>query len=253
LSQDEKDSDEQLAGRINRNVLKEKSKLFLFNKDEASRIYGKDLRYEFTQKMDLTTKKEILENKNFNKLYDLVKEKINSDNKKQFTENFSDYKSKIDNLNFYEIDEDFQLINNETTSFFVPLCVPIIWKGFEDDPNFSKNEIDFLVDNRQMNKKSTVIDGEKVWELYKSIIENRNNDFVQQAINIKIINGIMSKFIFSTFSNKNLIEKMKRYCDYDEDKSNFKIYGYYYLNRYEGIYTLEGGLDESKLDSDFII
>ena len=43
------DSDEQLAGRVNRNARPEPSQVFIFDMDPAFRIYGSDLRYKITQ------------------------------------------------------------------------------------------------------------------------------------------------------------------------------------------------------------
>ena len=47
------DSDEQLAGRINRNVNKQHCTLYLFNYNRESVIYGKDLRYKSEKIIDI--------------------------------------------------------------------------------------------------------------------------------------------------------------------------------------------------------
>src|SRR5690606_31168898 len=83
------DSDEQLAGRINRNVNKKDCVLFLFNYDKESTIYGDDKRLELTRKhIDTEQYKEILNNKDFDRLYDIVINDRDRWNNAKMTENF---------------------------------------------------------------------------------------------------------------------------------------------------------------------
>jgi len=73
------DSDEQLAGRVNRNAGKNNCIVYIFDYDSEAVIYGKDERYKITkEQIDEILYKEILETKNFDKLYNLVNEKINN-------------------------------------------------------------------------------------------------------------------------------------------------------------------------------
>ncbi|MBK6948879.1 MAG: hypothetical protein IPH16_13240 [Haliscomenobacter sp.] len=47
------DSDEQLAGRVNRNVGKENCEVYLFRLNDATILYGKDYRYHITKNLPL--------------------------------------------------------------------------------------------------------------------------------------------------------------------------------------------------------
>ena len=253
------DSDEQLAGRINRNVKKKRCTLFLFNKDETSRIYGKDMRYEFTKTMPIEEKEKILTNKDFKQLYKKVVSRINSSNKLKFTENFMNYMETIKNYQFDQTNSKFKLIDNETESVFVPLDIPLKWKEFPDDSNFTKNEQQFLKNHHCLSLDGVNVVGEKVWKLYLETIKNNKINYVQRTINIKILQGIMSKFIFSTFSNNKMIDSLKSYCEYDEELQNYKIYGFYCITksslsvRDSCIYTLSHGLNHNILQESFSI
>src|SRR5690606_32825606 len=68
------DSDEQFAGRINRNASKQGCKVFLFELDNIKTIYGKDERFRQQQLDDYVSKnwKEILTKKKFHELYEKV-------------------------------------------------------------------------------------------------------------------------------------------------------------------------------------
>ena len=67
------DSDEQLAGRVNRNAKKDNSKVYLFNLDKEDNIYRGDPRIEFQRtEINLEEHKHILEKKEFNRLYDKI-------------------------------------------------------------------------------------------------------------------------------------------------------------------------------------
>ncbi|HVI45187.1 MAG TPA: CRISPR-associated helicase Cas3' [Chitinophaga sp.] len=113
------DSDEQLAGRVNRNAMKEGCVVYLFNYDDPGVIYGKDYRYKQTR--EGITRQEhlgILQKKDFGKLYDKVLKAIDKDNKLAYKDNFPGYESHIHNLRFNKADREFQIIDQESSSVF---------------------------------------------------------------------------------------------------------------------------------------
>ncbi|MDR3258056.1 MAG: CRISPR-associated helicase Cas3', partial [Fusobacteriaceae bacterium] len=140
------DNDEQLAGRINRNAKKEKCCLYLFKKDMPFRIYKNDFRYNFSKSLydNPQKRQQILESKDFKLLYDLVLDYINDNNKLEFTKNFKDYISYIDNLQYDKVNEEFKLINNDSVSFFVPLNIKLKLDEDGKSPFFSTVDIEFL-------------------------------------------------------------------------------------------------------------
>ena len=247
------DSDEQLAGRINRNAIKERCTLYLFKKDEPFRVYKNDFRYDDSKSIykEPLILKEILDKKNFQQLYDLVIDRIERINRQEFSKNFQDYLENIKNLDFQKTDQNFKLIDADSVIFFVPIDIDLHSKISQSSTIFSSKEIDFL--NSYGCIISDVVIGRNIWNLYNSIINNKLNDIIKNKIEFKIISGIMSKFSFSIFKNVQLISDLKPYLEYDEDKDRFEINGYYCFNyNYNEIYDYYKGLDESKLQQAFI-
>ena len=112
------DSDEQLAGRINRNINKSECQLFLFKYDKAGLIYKGD-RYKISKKLKPEEYLSILKNKDFDNLYyDKVIEKRNEVYDTKFLKNFKDYKNLIESLKFQSVNDQFQLIEQENISCF---------------------------------------------------------------------------------------------------------------------------------------
>lgn len=242
------DSDEQLAGRINRNAKKDKCKLFLFKKDEPFRVYNNDFRYRFSKSLynDKIKRSQILEKKDFKLLYELVMQKINEKNRYEFTKNLQDYIGYIKNLHFTKVNEDFKLIDNDSISFFVPLDIVIELNDQNKSLHFSEVEYEFLNDHNCI--KADFVIGERVWGVYCSTIINNQSDFVMKAIELKILGGIISKFTFSMFNSDKLLNDMKPFLKYDEEKGSYKMFGYYCLNSdYQEIYGYKKGLDERRL------
>lgn len=230
------DSDEQLAGRVNRNASKNDCKVFIFNYDREVKIYGNDKRYK--QKISKADYEKILNDKNFDRLYDEVNSDINKLNESEVYENLDDYKKHFHSFNFRKIHEEFKLIDTDTTSVFVPLNIDRKW--------FKTNELKFL--QSYFGDFTNKIQGEKIFEIYKKIIFGED-DFIKKTIDKKQIGGIMSKFMFSVFTNSKLNNQLLEYSD----PSIFEQIGLIYLSNYENIYSLNGGLDDSKIPSDCII
>ncbi|MDD4576160.1 MAG: CRISPR-associated helicase Cas3' [Bacteroidales bacterium] len=243
------DSDEQLAGRINRNVNKKNCELWLFKHDTPKSIYGKDLRYEVSREFDQEFIEEILTIKDFGKLYERVFEEIDKRNDSAYKTNLYDYLLNFKNLKFQEIQNEFKLIDSENASVFVPADIDI--KCYKTENNFSAGEVDFIRRNNFLNDfNEKQVSGEKVWDFYVTIIQNKEINFAQKNRDLKILNGIMSKFIFSVFMKK--IEDLERYFDYNENKSDYKFFQYFKLNKANDIYSLEGGINEKELDKSFV-
>lgn len=232
------DSDEQLAGRVNRNAIKNNCKVFIFNYDREVKIYGKDKRYE--QKLSKVDYEAILNDKNFDRLYDEVNSEINKINQSDHFVNLEDYKSNFRKFNFEKIHKEFKLIDTDTTSVFIPLDIDRKW--------FSKNELQFLdvYENGYFEK----INGKVVFDIYKDIIFGEG-DFIKKMIDKKQIAGIMSKFMFSIFTNSKLNRELLSYCDHEDEA--FEKFGLIYLSHWEKVYSLEGGIDDSKFSEDMFL
>ncbi len=244
------DSDEQLAGRINRNVNKKDCELYLFKVNEPSVLYNKDKRYQATKKIR-NEYAEILNNKDFDRLYQIVLKDIDEWNEKLFASGFQDYLSNITNLNFQETNKKFQLIEQKNISVFVPLPVPA--------DTFSKNELKFLKEANILPNAEDKIEGSKVFDLYINLIENKSPDFITQKVSLKILQGILSKFVFSIFddSKGNIRRKLIAFADiekintshHQKNDTDGTIYGFMYLARYEEVYDELFGLDDSLFEA----
>lgn len=246
------DSEEQLAGRINRNVNKKGCTLYLFNYNKERIIYGQDKRYQETKKIQITDYQRILEEKDFDYLYNSVFVKIdfwgNSDliSKENHNNQLKFYKSKVEKMQFKSVHWDFKLIDQENISCFIPLAIPIEVEGVKSgflDPVFSKNEFDFLSKNQIFPNENNAIEGHEVFDLYMDIIKNKR-DFVQQKVAEKTLQGIMSKFIFSLFAGNKIKTGIVLYSD--EVKSEF---GYKYIQGWKSFYDIEFGMDNNKFES----
>ncbi len=233
------DSDEQLAGRINRNVNKKNCTLFLFNFNAERAVYGDDIRLKMTREhISSTLYKKILETKNFDLLYDLVINNRNNWNVTPYTENLNSYKAHIKELRFTKIAEEFKLIDSKNISCFIPLEIPLTVSG---TPFFSSKELEFLESHKIYPTSEEKIDGAEVFNLYLDIIKHRL-DFISQKIREKILQSIMSKYILSIFASPKIEEQLKLFSDMEKSE-----YGYYYINRWTDFYSEEIGMDTSKL------
>jgi len=213
------DSDEQLAGRINRNSSKKGNKLFLFSigKGNENFVYRTDKRKNISAIYQEDGKdKNILETKDFDKFYSQILDKIIENNEKKFMENLNTYKSHIQNLRFN--DSHIKLIEMQSISVFVPISDEAV----------------------------------QVWNEYEKAITNKEKDLIDKKIDIKKLSAEISKYTFSLADY--LGSGIKYLKDYGDEK-----YGYLYLEEWQNqkddgtqLYTYEDGLDTSVLKGDFV-
>ena len=208
------DSDEQLAGRINRNSSKDKNRLFLFEMERKNSNFvyrgDKRLKVQKDNKFSLLS----IEGKNFDNYYDKVIEEIKGSNEVGFVENLNSYIDHVKNLRFTET--HIKIIEMESVSVFVPL----------DD-----NAVD-------------------IWEEYKETIQNQELDFTQRQIKLQNLASTISEYTFSlaTYqgSGVNYLKQYGHeelgylYLDEWDSKSSNDIQ----------LYTYEDGLDTSVLSGE---
>lgn len=257
------DSDEQLAGRVNRNASKDTSDVYLFNIDDAKVLYGKDHRFKKTAEMSLVEKQAILKDKDFKRLYEQVLMSIDDSNNPLFADSISAYQNEMKNLSYSVIDREFQIINQSNNSIFIPISIPVVIDGIEKgqkDLIFNKEEISFLKqfniypeDDESIEKE--IINGSKIWDLYVELIQNnsQNKDFdLQRKINFNKLQTIMSKFCFSLISHSKDYREMQNGFGFEE-------YGYFYFDHFNEVrengkvYEYNSGLNSDAFsDSNFI-
>lgn len=238
------DSDEQLAGRVNRNVKKDRCTVYLFQKDDASMLYKND--YRFHVKVSNKEHADILEKKDFQKLYNVVLNKIDDINKQDAFVNFNnDYLPYIQNLDYKQVNDKFKLIDSKNVSIFVPIDLSLEVEGEKHttDTNqyetvFSEGELNFLKKSKLYSEGEKIISGKNVWLLYRDLIENKRPDFTEQIVSMKTIQGILSKFTFSIFYTPEFELSMTQFINLD-----LSFEKYWYLSRHnDGIYDLQSGL-----------
>lgn len=196
------DSDEQLAGRINRNVNKPACKLYLFNCDNAEVIYKGDKRFQLLSNELCGLDKEILKSKDFDKLYNSVIGKIEKQNDRKYQVGFSDFESAMQTLNFPEVNDSFRIINQCSSSVFVPINLPVFVPNTENKVrNFTENEMSLLAGYGIATTTDTWVSGEKVFDLYASIVKQEADDFISKKTELKKLQGIMSQFVFSLMAH----------------------------------------------------
>lgn len=89
------------------------------------------------------------------------------------------------------------------------------------------------------------MDGKDVWERYESLILSQDEDFVRNRINRQKILGIMSYYIFSIFSHGKDFDLLRTY---GEEK-----YGFFYLENFQEIYSLDNGINTEVLSNSIFI
>jgi CRISPR-associated endonuclease/helicase Cas3 len=233
------DAEEQLAGRINRNATKSNCELFLFKSGDSIKTYRTDLRHK--QNIGLDDYKTILSEKDFDSFYDKVFQNINDANRDQNrANNLSDFQNQIRRIDFQEVHKQFELIGDNTVSIFVPLQIQA--------NHFSDVELKFLRTMKAYSTDEFKVVGENVWNLYTSIIENRDIDFIERKIDLRILSSILSKFAFSMWNNRRQVSLLKHYSNGEELK-----YGFLYLQHYESIYSYDEGLQaDIETDCNFL-
>lgn len=89
------------------------------------------------------------------------------------------------------------------------------------------------------------VSGADVWQVYENILLNGDADFVSRRINLKMLQGLMSDFVFSIFPSGKDYELLRTF---GEEK-----YGFLYLENYQDVYSYENGINAAVLaDSNFI-
>lgn len=212
------DSDEQLAGRINRNSSKGGNKLFLFSVEKGNDnfVYKTDKRKGISAIYQEDGKdKNILETKDFDKFYSQILDRIIDNNEKTYIENLNTYINHLKNLRFRG--SHIKLIDMQSVSIFVPHNIM----------------------------------AKLYWNAYEKAITNQEKDLIDKKIDIKKLSAKISKYTFS------LADYPKSGIEYLETYGEIK-YGYLYLKEWysecdgKKLYSYKDGLDTSVLKGEFV-
>lgn len=223
------DSEEQLAGRINRNVNKQECKLYVFDCNTEKTLYGSDDRFKIMREMGRDVYKEILQKKDFDKLYNIIIEHIDNRNNSQFIRNINDLKYAVAELNYPEVNKLLRIIDNQSQSVFIPLRIDK--KLLAQEHIDAANDLDIHIED--------CLDGHDVWDKYADILCNRE-EFVETKINLKKLQGLLSCFCISIFPNGKEYNALRTY---GEEK-----YGYLFVDNYADIYSFEDGIMSKEME-----
>ena len=226
------DSDEQLAGRVNRNACKTGCEVYLFRLDEASVLYGKDKRYQIVREQISAGEYErILREKDFGRLYELVFQKINWANEQAYIQNFgSEFLRFIENLDYRQVDRNFQVIDQQNETVFVPLPLPVEVDSMTEGAKeriFSDRELKFLEDF-EVVPCNGILDGKEVWGVYERLVycDHPVKFNLEEKVDFKIMQRILSCFTFSLICYSKELQELKG--GMGEEKL-----GYFYLSHWE--------------------
>lgn len=254
------DSDEQLAGRVNRNASKETCEVYLFKLDDANFIYGKDGRYKVLKENKISNDEvaDILNKKEFYRLYKEVFTKIDGYNQRAYADNFgAEILDNVEKLNFDDIDKNFKIIDQQNETVFVPIQLPVkieSSKTGEQEDIFSKDDLKFLEAFNVLPEEGR-LDGKDVWNVYESLIDKEIKNKKQEKgfdiktkIDFRVLQSIMSKFTFSLFAHSSTVRQLREYSLVGRNGEH-TIFGFIYLENYSLIYELEGGLMDTKFNA----
>ena len=180
------DSEEQFMGRINRSCEKSASKVYFFNKDDASKIYRGDNRLGF----DLMQEKyrTILKDKNYADYYKEVLEVIKRSGlrlESGLNSNIENFSQLLQKLDYKNINKIMTLINSENYTLYFPFMLDIsIYKGVKEFENINRK---YLTDGK--------LDGQKVWDEFLCLREIEN--FAEKKYKQSHINALMQFFTFN--------------------------------------------------------
>lgn len=246
------DSEEQLAGRINRNARKPQGTLWLFQLDSALVLYGHDKRYKVQEALAREEVEQILTTKDFDRLYNPVMAGIDNWNQKAGAINLKEYQAHFRRLNFPQADQSLQLIEQDTTPWFVPCRVPVFPRRFAAEAwQFDPEAVCLLTDAQcaflaeqgiQINNGE--LDGQEVFDLLEQLIKPAHKTArQQQRQQLKRLQGILGLFTFSLFAHSRVTKELQS-SFFAQERC-----GYWYLdpNHMATVYHLETGLDPGGL------
>jgi len=155
------DAEEQFLGRINRSCKKKGSTVYFFNLDDVSSVYKGDRRKDKEITLNSLNIREILKLKDFEKFYTIVMGNLESDKRRENSNNINDFKDTIvAKLEYGEITKRMRLIDDDIKEYRV----------------FLNRDIE---DNQGL-----IISGAEVWEEYKYILQDTVLEYGEKRVRL---------------------------------------------------------------------
>jgi CRISPR-associated endonuclease/helicase Cas3 len=125
----------------------------------------------------------------------------------------NNYLESFKRFDFYHINSEFQLIeNNDTQSIFIPVDIAI-------PDEYNPEMLDKI---GALNESGDKISGERLFDIYISLIKNKNTDFIQKQIELKKLSGLMAQFTLSVYPA--ILKEIHDKCDAEKADMDMNIY-----------------------------
>lgn len=178
------DAEEQFLGRINRSCKKKGSIVYFFNLDNVSSVYKGDRRKDKEITLSSMAVREILKLKDFEKFYTIVMGNLESDKRRENSNNITNFKDNVvAKLEYKEISKRMRLIDDDVKEYRV-----FFNREIEDD-------------------KGLIIRGSEVWYEYKYLLNDIALEYGEKRVKLS---RILAKLDYFTYK----VNKMNvSYCD----------------------------------------
>ena len=226
------DSEEQIAGRVNRNASKKGCKLYLFDCDSEKFLYGNDARLQVVELKNTHLYKNILESKDFDFLYDIIMTNIKESNQSIFKQNIQDLYNAVISLNYPQVNNCIRIIDNTSITVFIPM---------ELDKDLLREKLQIARDFNCII--GNAVDGKEVWGKYLELVLYKNENFINNKLKMRQLMSLMSSFTFSIYPSGKDYEILKTFGSLQ--------YGFFYLESWEPVYSLEDGINTQILKDTF--
>ena len=175
------DNEEQFIGRINRSSKKKDCIAYFFHLDNAKIIYGNDYRLQYS--LEKPEVRQWLENKEFDKFYNKILERIYEETKQYTNKNIERFYNYCSNINFNKIQETMQLINSQTIQLFL---------------------------NYTIQANGEEIRGEDIFREYKKLYLDSTIGYAEKKIKLSQMSEKLNLFIYEIYEKKgNMIQGEK--------------------------------------------
>ena len=167
------DSEEQFMGRINRSCKKSNCVVYFFNYDNANMIYHNDARLNSGKTLECDNIKNILDNKDFSKFYELVFEDLKYEYSRYGKSNMSDFfKEYTGHLAMNKVAERMKLIDDNMVKIYVYLNI---------------------------NKPAYSYNADELWKEYKALLSDPeliNNRYPEKKVRLQEVRSKMNVFMY---------------------------------------------------------
>lgn len=234
------DSEEQIAGRLDRHFSKEsKTILYFFNMDNADAIYGKDIS-KFKRDMTVADRnyRQYLENKNYRVMFDdMIKKMCGLLNSSDVKTGIWEFDNKLKELDYKSLKKELELIpERDEIMLFFPINIEIeednVIKIINGDYVWNELKNALSVNDYAENKvKASKARVETSYFCYKFSLPGnavKNNNIEDMFKEILRVNHISYTQMVGLFRLDISDEQIKHFIDYGDDyrfdRDNFSTY-----------------------------